>query len=129
MRMPRVWFIVQLTSFATAMTVFPLIARCQAPESWDGKRVITKFGTELEPKPAGRPEARPNRHSLTVTPREREELLVFRVQETAGQCLRLLADVFNKRAYDSAIRDFGKAIQIEPTLATAYNSRGVAWSK
>ena len=68
MRLPRGRFLVQLMGFATAMTILlSVVGACQAPDSWVGKRVITKSGTVLLSKPEsagrrpGRSEQRPRR--------------------------------------------------------------------
>ena len=137
MRVHRVRFIMRLMSFAAVMTVLsPLFARCQAPDSWVGKRVITKFGTVLEPKPPGLTEAHANRENLAVTPREREKLLVYRVEQAAGQWLRLVAEEDEVSGWasvdrviplDRAIENYHDEIRARPS-AESYNNRGLLWT-
>ena len=138
MRMRRVWFIVRLISFATAMAVaLPVIGACQAPDSWIGKRVITKFGTVFEPKPGDPTDAHGDsigsRHRV---PGEREKLWVYRVEQATGQWLQLVAENEEESGWvtadrvvtlDQSIENLNDEIRANPT-AENFNNRGLLWT-
>ena len=138
MLMRRVRFMVRLTSFVTAMAVaLPVIGRCQAPESWVGKRVITKFGTVFEPKPGDPTDAQGDRiGSRHRVPGEREKLWVYRVEQATGQWLQLVAENEEESGWvtadrvvplDQAIENLNDDIRAHPT-AENYNNRGLLWT-